>query len=82
MAHEGQKRQMAGFTNDVMDVIYPVGSICLTVTTQDPHQELGYGTWVEFAKGVALGTQLNFILATASLPPNATIVCYLFRRTA
>ena len=36
---------------DLIDLIYPVGSIKMQTSSQNPSEFLGVGTWVEWGKG-------------------------------
>ena len=74
--------EMAGFVTDVVKLIFPVGAIYIKTSNENPHDTLGVGMWEAFATGVTQGNQLNFILPGMAMPPNATTVCHLWKRTA
>lgn len=40
--------------NALLNIIYPVGSIKITVTDTEPFKEYGFGTWQEVSKGRVL----------------------------
>ncbi len=74
--------EMAGFASDVVKLIFPIGAIYIKTSEENPHDTLGVGTWVPFATGMALGNQLNLVLAGGQPLPNAVVVCHLWKRTA
>ena len=39
-----------GFTNLHSHLVFPVGSVFILVTINNPHTLLGYGTWVEISQ--------------------------------
>ena len=40
--------------NSLLDILYPVGSIKITVSSTAPFSDLGFGTWKEVSKGRVL----------------------------
>ena len=38
----------------LLDILYPVGSIKVTVSSTAPFSDLGFGTWKEVSKGIVL----------------------------
>ena len=40
--------------NTLLDILYPVGSVKITVTDTAPFKEYGFGTWEEVSKGRVL----------------------------
>lgn len=40
--------------NSLLDILYPVGSIKITVSSKAPFSDLGFGTWEEVSKGRVL----------------------------
>lgn len=40
--------------NTLLDILYPIGSIKITVTDTAPFSEYGFGTWEEVSKGRVL----------------------------
>lgn len=40
--------------NTLLNILYPVGSIKITVTDTEPFKEYGFGTWQEVSKGRVL----------------------------
>lgn len=42
-----------GMSGDILDIVYPIGSIYLTLSANDPNAFFG-GTWVQIAKGRTL----------------------------
>lgn len=59
----------------LLEEMYPIGSIKITANNINPHDSLGFGTWVEYAQGCTLvgvgsiTTKDNVIL---SFPENST----------
>ena len=40
--------------NSLLDILYPVGSIKITISSSAPFSDLGFGTWEEVSKGRVL----------------------------
>lgn len=40
--------------NSLLDILYPIGSVKITVTDTEPFKEYGFGTWKEVSKGRVL----------------------------
>lgn len=40
--------------NSLLEILYPVGSIKITVSSEAPFSDLGFGTWEEVSKGRVL----------------------------
>lgn len=40
--------------NSLLDILYPIGSVKITVTDTAPFSEYGFGTWEEVSKGRVL----------------------------